>query len=74
MDDRDYSYFQRRLDEERTAAQRSSDPAAEVAHLRLAERYEALLSETDGQAGEEQERVVISVPTFPRRRPHGRSL
>ena len=62
MDDREYSYFQRRLDEERIAAQRSSDPEAEIVHLRLAERYEALLSKIDNQTGEVQQRDGRSVP------------
>jgi hypothetical protein len=45
MDDRDFSYFHRRLAEEQAAAERSSDPAVQFVHLSLAERYETYLAQ-----------------------------
>lgn len=36
----DRSYFARRADEERSAAEKSEDPKAREAHRQMAERYE----------------------------------
>jgi len=36
----DETYFAKRADQERTAAQRTTDPSAEAVHLELAEAYE----------------------------------
>jgi hypothetical protein len=47
MDDRDTSYFRRRLEEERSAAEQSSDPVVQIVHLRLADRYETMLGEAE---------------------------
>ena len=42
--DRDLSYYSRRADEERSAAERASHAAARAAHLQMAQNYEARIA------------------------------
>jgi hypothetical protein len=62
MDDRDFSYFHRRLAEEQAAAERSSDPAVQMVHLRLAERYETYLAQRTGGNGDASKLNGATVP------------
>jgi regulator of protease activity HflC (stomatin/prohibitin superfamily) len=47
MSQRDRNYFMRRAEEERAAAEHAPHPAAQQAHLALADRY-AEIAEADG--------------------------
>jgi hypothetical protein len=62
MDDRDFSYFHRRLAEEQAAAERSSDPAVQFVHLSLAERYETYLAQKSGEGQEASQLNGAAVP------------
>jgi hypothetical protein len=46
MSGNDTEYFRKRAVAERTLAVTASDPAVAAIHIQLAERYEALVSET----------------------------
>ena len=67
MRESDHDYFRRRALEERSAAERASDPVAQRAHLELAGRYDEVAEATLGQ-----ETVVEIFPGMRGRRARSR--